>query len=167
MKQIINFENFIKNLINNQNERLYCLIDGAQINHSIVKDISQTYGPCYFLLSNTFEDEAQRYGAILIDFMRVDGKQLNNIIELMNVSDSLIYFHSQIPAKQLINSLLEKLYIELEDGGIGIVRYYDPRVLMRLHGILNQEQKLEFMKDIDSYYFTLNKMGYEINYNEA
>lgn len=49
----------------------------------------------------------------------------------MQSKDSMILIKSYLGIKNLKNKLLENLYIELEDGGVGILRYYDPRVINR------------------------------------
>ncbi|WP_180183875.1 DUF4123 domain-containing protein [Acinetobacter sp. YH01020] len=118
-----------------------------------------------YLFKGTFEEEAYLYGPILIDLSYVDDKQLDNLFNLMKVKDSLIFLQSPLEPKLLRNSLLEKLYIEFEDGEIGILRFYDPRILIRLSNIINSEQTVQFMDGINAFYFTLNNLDYEIKNN--
>ncbi|MFH4268336.1 DUF4123 domain-containing protein, partial [Acinetobacter baumannii] len=66
----------------------------------------------------------------------------------MKSKDSMILIKSKLDIKQLKNKLLEKLYIELDDGGIGILRYYDPRVLNRLSLIFNSEQQKQLLEGL-------------------
>ncbi|WP_180175538.1 DUF4123 domain-containing protein [Acinetobacter sp. YH12025] len=150
---------------NHKSNGMFCLIDGAQIDHESGLNIEQTYGACNYLFKGTFEEEAYLYGPILIDLSYVDDKQLDNLFNLMKVKDSLIFLQSPLEPKLLRNSLLEKLYIEFEDGEIGILRFYDPRILIRLSNIINSEQTVQFMDGINAFYFTLNNLDYEIKNN--
>lgn len=159
------FEQFIQN--NQTTQGFYCLIDGAQIDREQITPIEDTFGSCHYLFKDTFEEEAYQYGGILIDLNLITSDQLNNIITLMKQSNAMIFFKSSLSIKPLKNTLLEKLYLELEDDGIGILRFYDPRVLNRLNQILSLEQKKDFMDGIDAYYFMLNHIGYEISTNET
>ncbi|ELW87426.1 MULTISPECIES: DUF4123 domain-containing protein [Acinetobacter] len=162
---IKDFDQFIEN--NQKNLGFYCLIDGAQIDHKQITHIEHTFGSCDYLFKDTFEEEAYLFGGILIHLPFIQSLQFENIIKLMNQHNAMIFFKSALSIKQLKNILREKLYLELEDGGIGILRFYDPRILNRLHQILTPEQKKEFMNGIDVYYFKLNDLGYEINNNET
>lgn len=92
--------------------------------------------------------------------------QFENQLMLMQSKDSMIIIKSTLDIKQLKNKLLEKLYIELEDGGIGVLRYYDPRVINRLSLILNNEQKHQLLDGFESIYFVLNQTSYEIKNND-
>lgn len=147
---------------NHKSNGMFCLIDGAQIDHELGLNIELTYGACDYLFKGTFEEEAYLYGPILVDLNYVDDQQLKKLFKLMKDKDSLVFFQSFLEPKQLRNSLLEKLYIEFEDGEIGILRFYDPRILNRLNQILTLEQKQKFMTEINSYYFVLNSESYEI-----
>ncbi|MFX6755203.1 DUF4123 domain-containing protein [Acinetobacter baumannii] len=84
----------------------------------------------------------------------------------MKSKDSMILIKSKLDIKQLKNKLLEKLYIELDDGGIGILRYYDPRVLNRLSLIFNSEQQKQLLEGLDSLSYILNDISYELKYND-
>ncbi len=150
---------------NHKSNGMFCLIDGAQIDHESGLNIEQTYGVCDYLFKGTFEEEAYLYGPILVNLSYVDDQQLENLFKLMKDKDSLVFFQSFLEPKQLRNSLLEKLYIEFEDGEIGILRFYDPRILNRLSNIITLEQTVQFMDGINAFYFTLNSLNYEIEKN--
>lgn len=126
---------------NQKNLGFYCLIDGAQIDHKQITHIEHTFGSCDYLFKDTFEEQAYLFGGILIHLPFIQSLQFENIIKLMNQHNAMIFFKSALSIKQLKNILREKLYLELEDGGIGILRFYDPRILNRLHQILTPEQK--------------------------
>lgn len=146
---------------NHESNGMFCLIDGAQIDHESGLNIEQTYGTCNYLFKGTFEEEAYLYGPILVNLSHVDDHQLENLFKLMKDKDSLVFFQSFSESKQLRNSLLEKLYIEFEDGEIGILRFYDPRVISRLSLILSEEQEKIFFEDINFYLFHIDNEIYE------
>ncbi|RSP97608.1 DUF4123 domain-containing protein [Acinetobacter baumannii] len=144
------------------NEQLYLLVDGAQLDHDQLLSIEQRYGDCIYLFKGTFEEEAYTYGPILFELKHLNPEHIENHIRLMKSKDSMILIKSRLDTKQLKNKLLEKLYIELEDGGIGILRYYDPRVLNRLTLIFTPEQKQQLLDGFESIYFALNQKSYEL-----
>lgn len=159
-----NLENYIAN--HHKDGHLYLLVDGAQIDHSEVANLEYTYGECIYLFKGTYEEEAYQYGPILFELKKLDLYQVENQIELMKAKDSMILIKSQLDTKQLKNKLLEKLYIELEEGGIGILRYYDPRVLNRLSLIFTSDQKKQLLDGFESISFMLNELSYELKYND-
>lgn len=159
-----NLESFIAN--NHKDSQLFLLVDGAQIDHSQVFNIEHTYGECIYLFKGTYEEEAYQYGPILFELNKLDLFQVENQINLMKTKDSMILIKSQLDTKQLKNKLLEKLYLKLEDGGIGVLRYYDPRVLNRLTHIFTSTQKKEFLDGFESISFMLNELSYELKYND-
>lgn len=153
-------ESFIIN--HRKDGQLFLLVDGAQLEHNQLSHIEYTYGDCIYLFKGTYEEEAYQYGPILFDLSLLSLKQIEHQVKLMKSKDSMILIKSSLNSKQLKNKLLEKLYIELEDGGIGILRYYDPRVLNRLSLIFNAEQKDQLLDGFESIYFTLNQENYEL-----
>lgn len=159
-----NLESFIAN--NHKDGQLFLLVDGAQIDHSHISNIEDTYGDCIYLFKGTYEEEAFQYGPILFDLSQLNLKQVESQIKLMKSKDSMILIKSKLDIKQLKNKLLEKLYIELDDGGIGILRYYDPRALNRLSLIFTSEQKKQLLEGFESISFMLNELGYELKYND-
>lgn len=160
----LNLESFIAN--HHQDGHLFLLVDGAQIDHSQVSNIEHRYGECIYLFKGTYEEEAYQYGPILFDLSQLELFQVENQIKLMKTRDSMILIQSKLDTKQLKNKLLEKLYIALEDGGIGILRYYDPRVLNRLSLIFTSEQKKQLLDGFESLSFRLNELSYELKYND-
>lgn len=159
-----NLESFIAN--NHKDGQLFLLVDGAQIDHGHISNIEDTYGDCFYLFKGTYEEEAFQYGPILFDLSQLNLKQVESQIKLMKSKDSMILIKSKLEIKQLKNKLLEKLYIELDDGGIGILRYYDPRVLNRLSLIFTSEQKKQLLEGFESISFMLNELSYELKYND-
>ncbi|WP_322977477.1 DUF4123 domain-containing protein [Acinetobacter pittii] len=159
-----NLESFIAN--HHKDGQLFLLVDGAQIDHSHISNIEHTYGDCIYLFKGTYEEEAYLYGPILFDLSKLDLLQIENQIKLMKTKDSMVLIKSKLDIKQLKNKLLEKLYIELEDGGIGILRYYDPRVLNRLSHIFTSDQKKQLLEGFESISFMLNELSYELKYND-
>lgn len=159
-----NLEQFMAQ--NYKSGQLFLLVDGAQIDYEHVTDIEYTYGSCSYLFKGTYEEEAYQYGPILFDLSELNHDQFENQLMLMQSKDSMIIIKSTLDIKQLKNKLLEKLYIELEDGGIGVLRYYDPRVINRLSLILNNEQKHQLLDGFESIYFVLNQTSYEIKNND-
>lgn len=151
---------------NHKNGQLFLLVDGAQIDQEHVINIEYTYGSCIYLFKGTYEEDAYQYGPILFDLSQLSQDQLENQIKLMRSKDSMILIESTLDIKQFKNKLLEKLYIKFEDGSIGILRYYDPRVMNRLSFILDDEQKNQLLDGIESIYFTLNQVDYEITNND-
>ncbi|MCR6569680.1 DUF4123 domain-containing protein [Acinetobacter baumannii] len=160
----LNLENFIAN--HHKDGELFLLVDGAQIDHKEISNIESTYGECIYLFKGTFEEEAYQYGPILFELKHLNQEHIENHIRLMKSKDSMILIKSQLDTKQLKNKLLEKLYIELEDGGIGILRYYDPRVLNRLMHIFTSSQKKALLDGFESISFMLNELSYELKYND-
>lgn len=159
-----NLEIFIAN--HHKDGQLFLLVDGAQIDHSQVFSIEHSYGECIYLFKGTYEEEAYQYGPILFELNKLDLYQVENQIKLMKAKDSMVLIKSKLDTKQLKNKLLEKLYIELDDGGIGILRYYDPRVLNRLSLIFTSEQKKQLLEGFESLSFMLNELSYELKYND-
>lgn len=133
----LNLENFIAN--HYKDGQLFLLVDGAQIDHSQLTSLEHTYGECIYLFKGTYEEEAYQCGPILFDLSQLDLFQVENQI---------------------------KLNIELEDGGIGILRYYDPRVLNRLSLIFTSDQKKQLLEGFESISFMLNELSYELKYND-
>ncbi|WP_336167349.1 DUF4123 domain-containing protein [Acinetobacter sp. 161(2023)] len=159
-----NLASFIAN--HHKDSQLFLLVDGAQIDHDQLSSIEQTYGNCIYLFKGTYEEEAYTYGPILFELNLLNPEHIENHIQLMKSKDSMILIKSQLDTQRLKNKLLEKLYIELEDGGIGILRYYDPRVLNRLTLIFSPEQKQQLLEGFESIYFALNQKSYELkNYD--
>ncbi|MDH2636872.1 DUF4123 domain-containing protein [Acinetobacter nosocomialis] len=159
-----NLESFISN--HHKDGHLFLLVDGAQIDHGQVPNIEGMYGDCIYLFKGTYEEEAYLYGPILFDLSQLNLKQVDNQIKLMKSKDSMILIKSKLETNQLKNKLLEKLYIELDDGGIGILRYYDPRVLNRLSLIFTSDQKKQLLDGFESIFFMLNELSYELKYND-
>ncbi|MGR2824128.1 DUF4123 domain-containing protein [Acinetobacter sp. 1124_18A] len=159
-----NLESFIAN--NHKDGQLFLLVDGAQIDHGHISNIEDTYGDCFYLFKGTYEEEAFQYGPILFDLSQLNLKQVESQIKLMKSKDSMILIKSKLDIKQLKNKLLEKLYIELDDGGIGILRYYDPRVLNRLSLIFTSDQKKQLLEGFESISFMLNELSFELKYND-
>lgn len=133
---------------------------------SQLTSLEHTYGECIYLFKGTYEEEAYQYGPILFDLSQLDLFQVANQIKLMKTKDSMVLIKSKLDIKQLKNKLLEKLYIELEDGGIGILRYYDPRVLNRLSLIFTSDQRKQLLEGFESISFMLNELSYELKYND-
>lgn len=144
------------------NGPLFLLIDGAQLDHEQLSSIEQHYGDCIYLFKGTYEEEAYSHGPILFELNLLNPEHIENHIQLMKSKDSMILIKSQLDTQRLKNKLLEKLYIELEDGGIGILRYYDPRVLNRLNLIFTPKQKQQLLEGFESIYFALNQKSYEL-----
>ncbi|MDC5316022.1 DUF4123 domain-containing protein [Acinetobacter baumannii] len=159
-----NLDNLIAN--HHKDGQQFLLVDGAQIDHSKISSIEHTYGKGIYLFKGTYEEEAYQYGPILFDLSQLDLFQVDNQIKLMKTRDSMVLIKSKLDIKQLKNKLLEKLYIELEDGGIGILRYYDPRVLNRLSLIFTSDQKKQLLEGFESISFMLNELSYELKYND-
>jgi len=155
-----NLEDLIAN--HHANGPLFLLIDGAQLDHEQLSSIEQRYGDCIYLFKGTFEEEAYTHGPILFELKQLTPEHIENHIQLMKSKDSMILIKSQLDTQRLKNKLLEKLYIELEDGGIGILRYYDPRVLNRLTLIFTPKQKQQLLEGFESIYFALNQKSYEL-----
>jgi len=147
---------------NDEKKDLFCLLDGAQLEHEKNLDIEHIYGKCLYIFKGTYEEEAYKYGPILFDLSISNKEQLVSLIELMNAKDSMIFIKSNLDIKILNNKLLENLYLKFEDGGVGILRFYDPRVLKRFSQIMTEEQKDQFMDGIEAIYFMLNNVSYEI-----
>ena len=161
----MNLQNYnLDQLINNQiiNDSFFLLVDGAQIDRTGIHNISYTYGDGIYLFKGTYEEEAHEYGPILFDLSKLKQDQISNHIKLMKAKDSMILIRSFLDTKQLKNKLLEKLYLEFEDGGIGILRYYDPRVINRFSLIFTNEQKKQLMDGLESISYLLNHFIYEI-----
>lgn len=150
--------------INNQfgSEPLFLLVDGAQVEHDRISNLEHTYGHCIYLLKGTYEEDAYQYGPILFNLNELNQDQVKNQMQLMQSKDSMILIKSYLDIKNLKNKLLENLYIELEDGGVGILRYYDPRVINRFSLIFTNEQKNQFMDGLESISYLLNHLIYEI-----
>ncbi|XZY04318.1 DUF4123 domain-containing protein [Acinetobacter baumannii] len=102
----------------------------------------------------------------MFELNKLDLFQVENQIELMKAKDSMILIKSSLDTQRLKNKLLEKLYLQLEDGGIGILRYYDPRVLNRLSYIFTSNQIKQLLDGFESISFMLNDLSYELKYND-
>jgi hypothetical protein len=146
----------------NESKDLFCLLDGAQLDHEKNIDIEYIYGSPLYLFKGTYEADAYKYGPILLNLSVLDKEQLASLKELMNTKDSMIFIKSHLDIQKLKNRLLENLYLKFDDGSVGILRFYDPRVLKRFSQIMTNEQKYQFMDGIETIYFVLNNMSYEI-----
>ena len=93
---------------NHKSNGMFCLIDGAQIDHESGLNIEQAYGVCDYLFKGTFEEEAYLYGPILVNLSYVNDQQLENLFKLMKDKDSLVFFSKLFRAKAVKKFFIRK-----------------------------------------------------------
>lgn len=131
--------------------QVYLLLDGAA-GHRLLADLSEAGAS----VASLFPDNA-------------DEELLDAAPRLVNSSDITDILHrfpdfwgrsivsivvSTAPRDELLSHLKRCLYVEDPDGEVCILRYYDPRVLVRMSELLHPEQEQALFSDVvDSFLF--------------
>jgi Domain of unknown function (DUF4123) len=133
---------------------LYALFDGLAYEQAIGQRIETDAG-CRGLLEGT-EDTALAFaGPWVVDVeqqRRLCAEQLTHELLAPQVS----WVIAGVPFDGLTQLMQLKLEVRLPDGGVGLLRFYDPRVLYGLATTLTPAQREDFFGHIQEWHFMHN-----------
>lgn len=139
---------------------LYALVDGLVFEQVHEEPMPQHAG-CAALFAGTEDAALAAAGPWL-----VDAALQPDLCERLRAQEASVplvsWLIAGVPFDGLVQLLRLKLDVRLPDGSIGLLRYYDPRVLHSLATTLTGPQREDFSGYIHEWHFMHNGQGLRI-----
>jgi hypothetical protein len=144
---------------------LYALVDGLVFEQLHGKPIQPDAG-CAALFAGTEDAALAAAGPWLVDAaLQPD---LNSRLLAQEASAPLVsWLIADAPFDGLVQLLRLKLDVRLPDGSIGLLRFYDPRVLNSMATTLTAPQREDFFGHIHEWHFMHNGQAQRIGRADA
>lgn len=132
--------------------QLFALLDGLVYEQLSGQRLEQGAG-CAALFDGT-EDAGLSYaGPWLFDAVQSPGF-CNEQLSQGDIAPHVSWIISSVSFDGLVQMLRLKLNVKLPDGSIGLLRFYDPRVMYGLATAMTGPQRQEFFEHIDEWHFS-------------
>lgn len=127
--------------------RLYALVDGVQ--YETVRGERLSGGPAVAsLFDGTADADLAHAGPWLIDVEIAGGTYTSDLAQLERKAPAVSWLISQADLPGLVQLLQLQLDARLPDGRVALLRFWDPRVLASMIGVLNVHQREIFFAHI-------------------
>ncbi len=130
--------------------RLYALADGLQFEQHHGERLSDAYGR-RGLFAGTPDAPLIHAGPWLFD-MVLAGDLLPILAELEQLAPAVSWLIAPQDLDGLAMLLQLRLDMQLPDGRLALLRFWDPRVLAGIAGIMRDDQRAEFFAHIDEWH---------------
>lgn len=138
---------------------LHALVDGLQYEQLFDKEITylnRVNAPLF----REFGDAAIAFaGPWLFDLEQAD-EWFNEFSELEQAKPAVSWLITALPLDKLTIHLQQQLNVELPDGRIALLRYYDPRVLHKLSAVFTDSQLDHFTRGIINWLYQFDGQIY-------
>jgi Domain of unknown function (DUF4123) len=144
---------------------LCALLDGLAYEQALGQRLEHNAG-CIALLDGT-EDAALAYaGPWVIDAIQ-QPKLCSDQLAQEDLAPQVSWLIASVPFDGLVQLLRLKLDVRLPDGSVGLLRFYDPRVLYGLATTLTPGQRADFFDHIYEWHFMHNGKALRIGHVDA
>ncbi|APF85643.1 DUF4123 domain-containing protein [Ralstonia solanacearum] len=131
--------------------RLYALVDGAQYQQQVGAPILPRHYTAS-LFEGTADAPLAHAGPWLVDVQQVDSEVLSDLERMEARAPAVSWLIAQSDLPGLAQLLQRQLDIRLPDGRTALLRFWDPRVLVRLVQVLEAGQLQAFFADIEEWH---------------
>ncbi|PWF49082.1 DUF4123 domain-containing protein, partial [Massilia glaciei] len=135
--------------------RLYALVDGAQFKNLHGDNLKEGVG-LFPLFSGTSDAPLAHAGPWLVDAELADACVVTSMAALEMALPAVTWLIAPQDLRGLTQLLQLKLDIELPDQRKALLRFWDPRVLAELAGILDPDQRETFFGQVHEWHLMLN-----------
>jgi uncharacterized protein DUF4123 len=135
--------------------RLYALVDGAQYQQHRTAMLTPQPG-MRALFAGTQDAPLAHAGPWLIDTSQVQPGLVAEFVGLELQAPAVTWLIAPLDLEGLAQLLQLHLDLRLPDGRMALLRFWDPRVLATLAGILNAEQRESFFGHIHEWHLLHN-----------
>lgn len=130
---------------------LYALVDGAQ--HLLYADRPFTLpGPGVSLFAQTDDEALADVGPWLVDLRHAHVNSLAQLTQLELAAPAVCGLLSDLDLSTLARALRERLALRLPTRREGLLRYWDPRVIVNLAHIMTSAQRASFFEPVREWY---------------
>jgi Domain of unknown function (DUF4123) len=144
---------------------LCALLDGLAYEQALGQRLETDAG-CVALLDGT-EDAALAYAGPWVVDAEQQPKLCRDELAHEDLAQQVSWLIASVPFDGLVQLLRLKLDVRLPDGGVGLLRFYDPRVLYGLATTLTPAQRAEFFDHIHEWHFMHNGKAMRIGHADA
>lgn len=135
--------------------RLYALVDGAQYQQRLGQAMAQQPG-MRALFAGTPDEALAHAGPWLIDAESEDASLANELAKLEAEVPAVSWIIAPQDLEGLAQLLQLKLDMKLPDGRCALLRFWDPRVLVTLVQVMDEEQRMSFFAHIEEWHMLHN-----------
>ncbi len=159
---ITSFNLAAQHLIHSTKVTLFALVDGLQYERYFCEELSEQQYVSMPLFDSWPDSRIAFAGPWLIDMNRKVSIR-TRLCELEINYPSVSWVITSLTLPELINHFKNHMSIQLPNGKIGLLRFYDPRVQVRLGGILEDMQHYNLIKNISGWYSTTTEGIYSLD----
>lgn len=134
---------------------LYVLVDGLQYQTHLKKACTPDDG-FQSLFIGTPDAALAHAGPWLIDADQIDAQMLESLATLESTAPALTWLITTLPIDGLTQLLQINLDVQLPNGRIALLRFWDPRVLVNLAEVLGPGQREAFFGHIYEWHLRHN-----------
>lgn len=135
--------------------RLYSLVDGVQYRAYFGKPCAAQMG-CRSLFAGTPDAVLDHAGPWLVDVEQTDSVLVDALTTLEQAAPAVTWLIAPQTLDGLAQLLQLNLNTALPDGRIALLRFWDPRVLVNLAAMLEQDQREMFFGHIHEWHLLHN-----------
>jgi Domain of unknown function (DUF4123) len=136
--------------------RLYALVDGAQYQTHRGESL-QARGGLYALFAGTPDAALAHAGPWLVDVEQVEEAFAADLISLEKQAPAVTWLMAVQDLEGLGQLLQLSIDMQLPDGRVALLRFWDPRVLVSLAELLGPEQSAAFFAHIHEWHLLHNQ----------
>jgi hypothetical protein len=133
--------------------RLYALVDGAQYQAVCKASFSDRSEAAVSLFSSTDDAQLADGGPWLLDTEAASASLVSDLAQLELRAPAVSWLISAVTLEGLVQLLQLRLDSVLPDGRKALLRFWDPRVLVNLVGLLTAAQREAFFEHIHEWHF--------------
>jgi hypothetical protein len=146
--------------------RLYALVDGAQY-QTLRGECLQRLEGQYALLSGTPDAALAHAGPWLVDVEQAEEALTADLARLEKQAPAVTWLIAVQDLQGLGQLLQLKVDLQLPDGRVALLRFWDPRVLVGLAEVLGPEQSAAFFAHIHEWHLLHNQQRVWIGRHDA
>ncbi|MBN3131144.1 DUF4123 domain-containing protein [Pectobacterium brasiliense] len=151
--------------VNEQNYNNYGLVCGLQYERYFRKELVYEKDVVLPLFRKYPDSQIAWSGPWLIN-LDVASTYREQLQELSQKRPSVSWLKSENDINILAVHLSQQLNVRLEDERIALFRFYDPRVIHRVKGILSKQQGEEILQGISAWRYFLDGTNYTFSMND-
>jgi len=144
---------------------LFALVDGLLFEEAHGRRLERS-AACVALFDGTDDAPLAHAGPWLVDTGRL--ASLRDELHTREAeAPHVSWIIAAAPFDALVRSLRARLDVRLTDGNVGLLRFYDPRVLYGLATTLSARQREDFFEPVCEWHFTRNGHAMRIGRGDA
>jgi Domain of unknown function (DUF4123) len=143
---------FQKLLEQKPHARLYALVDGLQYEQCFEQRIEQDSHK-FPLFQGTQDEPLAHAGPWLFDLEGVQAELMAQLEKLEQSKPAVSWLFASADMHGLAQLLQLRLNLQLPDGQISLLRFYDPRVLYGICNSFTPEQMTQLCEHIEQWHF--------------